>query len=75
LPGVINRAAACVNYAEAGETVVYAVRENGQVLYFDDSSSAYTALLLMVACPAGGGLLGLVAGILLLLVKRKLPSS
>jgi hypothetical protein len=70
LSKVVSRAYACKDYAEAGTTVVYALREDAQIYYWREYSSAYTALLFLIACPLGGAFLGLITGFVLILLRR-----
>lgn len=59
----------CQDYADGGYTALYALRENGRVYAWRTGDSAYEALLLLL-CPAAGGLVGLVLGLLIGLLRR-----
>ena len=71
LSQVTERAVACRNYAEAGDTVVYALRDDGSIHYWYEASSAYEALFFMSLFPGCGAFLGLLAGLIFIIARRK----
>lgn len=65
--GTVERVEVCENYADAGITVVYALRQNGSVYAWSEFSSAYDILVAFICVPLGavaGGVVGLAAALL-----------
>ena len=67
---VLERRLACLNLADAGSTTLFVLRGDGLIWYWTQFDSAYMALATLVVVPLCGGVLGLLAGLVLFLILR-----
>jgi hypothetical protein len=68
--GVRERRVACQNFADAGVTTIFVLRENGRVAYWTRFDSAYMTLAALIFVPLGAGLVGSLVGLVIFLILR-----